>query len=322
VLTVPNDGENVFTERYLYIPSLGFCVIATHGWLAARRRAASLQKGRVIRNALAAGLAALFLLYAVQTIRRNPDFRDDLTLFTRTAQQSANSATIQMNLGYIHWLHGRVDTAIEHYERSLQLDASRALTHNNLGNALTHKGQFERAEFHLKRATELRKNYRAAWLNLGLLYAAQKRWDDAIAAYRQAIEMRADFVEAWTAMGLALWSKGEAEPAIAAYRKAVELRPAYPEARINLGSALSETGRGDEAIGHFQAALHANPAGPHAGVIHFNLGVIYERKRSGASRWLHTRGLTPSILPCPACARKSRRCASASRPKHYGRGEL
>jgi tetratricopeptide (TPR) repeat protein len=275
VLSIPNVGENVFTERYLYIPSLGFCVVGAWAWLELRKRFPQ----RTAQRILAAALGLLFVFYTVQTVRRNPDWRDDIRLFTKTAEQSPRSATILMNLGYIYYLHGDVDRSIEFYRRSLEIDANRALTHNNLGNSLSSKGRYPEAISHLRRAIELKQNYFGAWLNLGLVYANLKDWDQAIECYRRAVALRPDLSEAWTAMGLALWNKGDAQGAIAAYRKAVEAQPDYVEALINLASALSETGAPDEAIEHLYAALRANPGGPHASVIHYNLGVNFEKKQ-------------------------------------------
>ncbi|HWQ03438.1 MAG TPA: hypothetical protein VNL38_03065, partial [Candidatus Nitrosotenuis sp.] len=65
VLSIPNVGENVFTERYLYIPSFGFALIFAWGWLALWRRFSA----PTARRAMAAALAALFIFYAAQTIR-------------------------------------------------------------------------------------------------------------------------------------------------------------------------------------------------------------------------------------------------------------
>ena len=275
VLSISNVGENVFTERYLYIPSLGFCVALAWGWLAAYERASQPQA----RVALAAALTALCIVSAAIIVRRNPDWKDDITLFTRTAQQSPNSATIQMNLGYIWSLHGRDDLAMDYYQRSLALDPNRALTHNNFGNSLTNRGRYDEAIVHLKRATELKPDYHNAWLNLGLVYAAKQEWPAAILHYRRGIEIRENFPEAWTALGLACWNSGQPQEAIAAYRQALSFNPDYLEALINLASGLSETGAGDEAIAHLQHALQISPQGPHASVIHFNLGVNYERKQ-------------------------------------------
>lgn len=275
VLSIPNVGENVFTERYLYIPSLGFCIMAGWGWLQLRERATTPNA----RHVLSVALAALFLFYAVQTIRRNPDWNSDLRLFSKTAEQSPHSPTIQMNLGYIYFLHGRVDEAIEYYRRSLALDADRPLTHNNMGNALSQKGQYDEALAHLRRAIELKPDYHGAWLNLGLVFSYRKEWDRAIECYSKAVEIEPKFNEAWTAMGLAYWNKGQPQPAVSAYRKAIALKPEYVEARINLASALSETGSSDEAIEQLLAALQTNPGGPYSSVILFNLGINYERKQ-------------------------------------------
>jgi tetratricopeptide (TPR) repeat protein len=276
VLSIPNVGENVFTERYLYIPSLGFCAVVAWGWRALYDRAA---QAPAERRVLAVALAAVCLLYAVIILRRNPDWHGDIRLFTRTAEQSPESPTIQMNLGYIWFVHGRTDLAMDYYNRSLALDPDRAVSHNNLGNALTSVGRHDEAIAHLLRATELKKDYAPAWVNLGLVYAAKKEWDNAISSYTRALEIKPEFPDAFTALGLAYWNKGQPQQAIAAYRQALAAKPDFMEALINLASALSETGQPGEASEMLLRALRVNPSGPHAAVIHYNLGVNYERNQ-------------------------------------------
>jgi tetratricopeptide (TPR) repeat protein len=275
VMSISNVGENVFTERYLYVPSLGFCAIAAWGWLELRKR----WPQPFAQLTLVAALIVLCVFYAAVIVRRNPEWKDDITLFTRTAEQSPHSATIQMNLGYIWFLHGRNDLAIDYYNRSLALDANRALTHNNLGNSLVAVGKHDEAISHLRRALELKPDYWSAALNLGLAFAAKQEWNAAIESYNAALKLKPDFPEAWTALGLGLWNTRRPQEAIEAYRKAIAANPDYLEARINLAAALSETGAPDEAIEHLQHALRVNPRGPHASVIHFNLGINYERKQ-------------------------------------------
>jgi tetratricopeptide (TPR) repeat protein len=274
-LSISNVGENVFTERYLYIPSFGFCLVGAWGWQRLRERAPS----PAARQAAMAALIALFLLYSAQIIRRNPDWKDDLTLFTKTSEQSPDSGTTIANLGYIHYLHGHVDESIRMYYRALELEPKRALTHNNLGNSLSAKGQFDEAIISLRRAIELKPDYYTAWLNLGLVYAKRQEWDRAIECYQKGLELKPDFAEAWTALGLAQWALKQSAEAMTSYRKALAANPDYIEAHINLASALSETGGVDEAIEHLLAVLRLQPNGPHAYIVHYNLGVNYERKQ-------------------------------------------
>ncbi|HEV8383961.1 MAG TPA: tetratricopeptide repeat protein [Candidatus Acidoferrales bacterium] len=273
-MSITNVGENVFTERYLYIPSFGFCIIGSWTWLRVCKSPSSMA-----RRTAAVALAALFLFYAAQIVRRNPDWKDDLTLFGKTAEQSPDSGTTIANLGYIHYLHGHVDESIEFYHRAIQLNPERALTHNNLGNSYSAKNQLDEAIASLRRAIELKPDYYSAWLNLGLVYAKKQDWDHAIECYQKSLELKPDFPEAWTALGLAQWSKKQPQDAIASYRHAVAANPEYVEAHINLASALSETGATDEAVEHLLTVLRLQPNGPYASIAHFNLGINYERKQ-------------------------------------------
>ncbi len=273
-MSITNVGENVFTERYLYIPSFGFCMIGAWSWMRIRET-----RSFGMRRAAATALAALFLFYTVQIVRRNPDWKDDLTLFGKTAQQSPDSGTTIANLGYIHYLHGHVDESIQFYHRALELNPERALTHNNLGNSYSTKGQLDDAISSIRRAIELKPDYYTAWMNLGLIYAKKEDWDRAIECYRKSLELKPDFPEAWTALGLAQWAKKQPVEAIASYRRALAANPEYIEALINIASALSETGATDEAVEHLLTVLRLQPNGPHASIAHFNLGINYERKQ-------------------------------------------
>src|SRR5258708_28809449 len=71
-LNLTGVGENVFAERYLYLPSVGFCWIAAWVW--------DKLSNRNFKLAVAAGVV-LLTAFAVRTLARNRDWKDDLTLF-------------------------------------------------------------------------------------------------------------------------------------------------------------------------------------------------------------------------------------------------
>jgi len=75
-LAIPKVSGNVFAERYLYIPSFGFCLLAAWGWLWAHEKASR----PAARRAAYACLFAVFALYTVLVIIRIPDWHDTLTL--------------------------------------------------------------------------------------------------------------------------------------------------------------------------------------------------------------------------------------------------
>src|SRR5262249_45564990 len=97
VLNLSGVGRNVFTERYLYIPSLGLCLLVpalVDRYLGAFRKPATL---------ILAGLAGLL---GFLTIGRAAVWRDNPTLYTTTLAVSPDASPIHLNLG-IHYFRQR-----------------------------------------------------------------------------------------------------------------------------------------------------------------------------------------------------------------------
>jgi protein O-mannosyl-transferase len=117
-LSLNTVGENFFTERYLYIPSLGFSVIAAWAclWLFRKSHANT-------AKVLLAGLAAaISIFYAAQIERRIPAFHDNFVLGLLTVQQSPNAAIMQAGLATLYYERGDLDLALEHGLRAVALN--------------------------------------------------------------------------------------------------------------------------------------------------------------------------------------------------------
>jgi tetratricopeptide (TPR) repeat protein len=123
-LNLTGVGQNVFAERYLYLPSVGFAWIAGLGWewLAARN----------LRAAWAAGIAIL-CAGAWQTVSRNVDWRDDFTLLQKTVAQSPDAGILRNNLAGVYVDRNDLDHALEQERVAVQLEPRSAPFHKNLG---------------------------------------------------------------------------------------------------------------------------------------------------------------------------------------------
>src|SRR5262249_57139837 len=92
VLNAKWMGENVFAERYLYLPSVGFCWImawalrTSSGWQPAWRKSALV------------AMTVVGLLWVGRIVTRNLDWRDNLTLYTQTLTVSPDASLIRANL--------------------------------------------------------------------------------------------------------------------------------------------------------------------------------------------------------------------------------
>src|SRR5580700_8161830 len=87
VMNIYALGRNVFAERYLYLPSVGFCLLtALIGASAIKRFPEKFQKP------LAAFLlTAVVVWFSWETFARNPDWHDDATLFGATLASSPDA---------------------------------------------------------------------------------------------------------------------------------------------------------------------------------------------------------------------------------------
>ena len=126
-LNLGGVGPNVFTERYLYLPSVGFAVLAALAW-------AWLARGRPNWATPVAG--AVLLAFAAATISRNRDWKDDFTLLQITLRQSPGA-------GYLHnlmagaWVQrDQFQRALEEQELAVKYDPRSAIYRKNLGNIL------------------------------------------------------------------------------------------------------------------------------------------------------------------------------------------
>jgi tetratricopeptide (TPR) repeat protein len=128
---IPALGEHTFAERYLYLPSTGFVIIVSMGLC----RIASLDalRGRAVPIMLSV-VIVMTALYSAGTIKRNPVWKDSLTLWSDTVKKSPDSHGVHNNLGYSYYKKGRMDEAIEEYISALRIYPNFAEAHNNLGH--------------------------------------------------------------------------------------------------------------------------------------------------------------------------------------------
>ena len=142
-LNLTGVGQNVFAERYLYLPSVGFVWIAGLAWVCIAERQQ--------HAALAAGIAVL-CLFAWQTFARNRVWRDDYSLFQKTVAQSPESGIMHNNLAGVYVDRNEFDLALEEERKAVKYEPRSEPFHKNLGLLLLPKNprdavrEFEEAQ--------------------------------------------------------------------------------------------------------------------------------------------------------------------------------
>jgi protein O-mannosyl-transferase len=145
----------LMAERLVYLPSLGFCLLAGHvaAACAARDGAASAKRVR----AIGVGTVAVVVLAALsaRTWVRNPAWKDNLTLATTDVVSQPRSAKLQAGAGIALAAAGRNPEAEAHFRSALAIDSGDAQSWYNLAVVLLRRGAAAEAADDLRRANEL-----------------------------------------------------------------------------------------------------------------------------------------------------------------------
>jgi protein O-mannosyl-transferase len=281
---------NVFAERYLYLPSVGFCALMAGALVWFFRRLAV--RGPVFRWALATGVAVLGLLATASILARNRDWRDDFTLFTRTLAVEPHAALVRTDLGVLEWEKENHAEAERQWCLALVDMPDGAVAFSNLGLAMLEKQRYAEAASYLQKSIVLRPRFAAPHIHLGRVYAAEGNTAGAEAEFRRAVEIyplstqarnalgqfyfeqgkfteaedqyRASVdslanAEAWNRLGEIYASQGRQDEAEGAWRKVLELSPFDTEAHVRLGNVCLAKGRRSEAEKEYRAVLLMDP---------------------------------------------------------------
>jgi protein O-mannosyl-transferase len=258
VLSLNSVAANFFTERYLYIPSVGFSILVAAGGLALYSRLSTSSS----RFALTAALVALFAFYLVQTERRIAVFHDNYTLLTTTEPDSPNSYIVQGQLAAAYFDRGDVDAALSHVLRAINLNPNYILGHLNAGMFLAKKENYDAAVLQFQEALRLYPDYAVTYVNLAKVYTLQRNWQLAAETYRHAATL--DPVQ--SAMFLQLASLAESNAKSATAQTALHSAEASNShdfaGWVRIGDAASQAGQWPGAADAYQhaAALHPDNA--------------------------------------------------------------
>ncbi len=213
-------------ERYLYLPSVGFCLMIGYG--AMRAWAAAPERWRTV---LAASGVVVILLGTHATIRRNPVWHDDVALWADAASKSHRSGMPLRSLGAAYQKRGRLGEARRAFEGALERQNSPRglqIVLNNLGTLAMGDHDYAAAQRYYEKALRANPQGADTLFNLGLaiLYRGERSPDAAKRALdyflraRQLSRLDGD-IEA--ALGQAYVIIGDEQRAAGHFRRALEL---------------------------------------------------------------------------------------------------
>jgi protein O-mannosyl-transferase len=208
----------IMNERFVFIPSLGFCILL--GYFILGLKAKIGDKGYFII------LISILSLYAFKTVSRNMDWKDNFALFSADFRTSTNSAKVATSLGGVMLENAQKekDSAI----RLRQMDSSIEI---------------------LKHSIEIYPEHSQTWLLLGnALYAMNHNEDEALRIYKHCVALRGNFFDANYNLGVLYFNLGKYDSALMYITDAHQEQPDHREAKMVYTKSLAKLGRTAEAI--------------------------------------------------------------------------
>jgi tetratricopeptide (TPR) repeat protein len=237
------DPEYVVQERYLYLSSMGFCLLVALAieWLVAQRFFAN------AKQAALAITAALVLIFGIAQIRYSLFWQDTVTVFQRCVAVAPNSAAAYASLANTYYPMGKPREADAAIRTAIQLDPKCNNAYLNLSYFSKQSGRLDQAIDYLEQAKTnipltpiTRTALASTLLNLGLLYGEKKDYERADENLQQS---------------LVLWERANGY--------------------YNIGQYYLSQNKLEEALPYFEKTAQLLPPG--SAIIHVTLGSIYEK---------------------------------------------
>jgi tetratricopeptide (TPR) repeat protein len=211
----------IMAERFLYLPTVGFCLVLA--WAASRLLgAAASGRATQVRPLPSLALAVVLLAYAILTLWRNEDWRDEYQLYSRMVDASPTAAMPRINLAFVELPRGEVASANEHLREAVRLNPGNPRAHAGLGLTETILGDRDAGLRHGLEARALAPANADVRASLGALYLYRGEPAQALPELTESLRFKPNQVHAALNRALALAWLGR-----------------QPEAEVQLDRALA-----------------------------------------------------------------------------------
>jgi tetratricopeptide (TPR) repeat protein len=268
-------------ERYLYLPSLGFCLAIAVGL-------DRLARGRRIARIASTGLCALLVVvWAAASITQNRVWKDSITLFEHNVAAGSRSPAAHASLALEYLFQRREVEAGEQARAAIDLGPDQIDGYIALSYIAENTGSLDQAIESLERATSAvserpvnRYVLSSVYSNLGRLYAKRKEFGRAEESLQRATRMFSD-PQASFELGQFYYERGRYTEARDLFEKtARQVSTRVGSVHLGLGRVYDRLGQPDRAQAEFIKYLRLSPRGRAREEVRNRLSQLDDESRS------------------------------------------
>ncbi len=230
VVAVYPIASTPMAERYLFIPSAGFCLFLGYLLIQAGKKA------ELRRLAWALGII-IIAVFSILTVQRQSVWQDDLSLWRDTTLKSPYHPLPHTNYGIALSNVGEYDEAVKEYKIALLPEMGdsprgKSVTANNLGLVYIETEDYQNAERWFKIAREFDPGNGRTYYHLGLISYIKGEMGGSPDTYDQSEKYLRQALEHYYSFGKANFLLAKI------YLKQGEIEKAKDEAEIAIRSGL------------------------------------------------------------------------------------
>lgn len=251
--------ESSMAERFLFIPSIGFCLALSlflskifnteNTYLHTDRLTVFVSSNKKILLTV----LLIFICFSAKTVSRNWDWKNNETLFSNDLMISTKSAKI-------HYLIGN-ELIKNLAEKENDTVKKKIILMKGIG--------------FLQEAISIFPAYSDAQNQIGVAYFKMKNYEKALLFFLEAQTYDNKNAEVKNNIGCIYFETGQKDKAKDMFGEALAINPNFIDALRNLGSVCAETGKYDEALKCFLKAINLDSKNR---TLYYYAGMVYHLK--------------------------------------------
>ena len=207
----------LMADRYLYLPSYGFCIFLTF----------IIFKLKKIEKKLFVTLIIIILgVYTFLTIQTNTEWRDQFSVLNYAIEKNKGKGTMaHAALAEYYIDYGDYDNAIKYSQNAINLLPNNFYAYKNLGRIYAELKNYSLAIHYYKRSLEMKPDLYQSYNNIGLIYSYVGDFNNSVFYLKKTIEVSPKLSKAHHDIATVYAQIGEFELAEKEFKKAIEINP-------------------------------------------------------------------------------------------------
>lgn len=263
---------DIMAERFLYLPSVAFCIVAGPVLVSLVRRASPLISARLSR------LIPLIIvvLFGVGMLVRNAQWRDGIIFWKTTIRQIPNSYSAYTNLAFSYADRKMFSHATAAVERALRIKPDSYVSRKLLTRLFYETGNYDQAITQSLRLIDLDSRNYFGYEYLALSLMQKQQMEKALEVCRSGIQVALNAQPLYHTLIRIYLNTGELKSALDAAHEALRNDPRDVTAYLKAASVYEQLGNDASAVDYYRKALDLDNANLEAldklASLQFNLG--------------------------------------------------